>query len=327
MRKKKHAEHVNHERWLVSYADFITLLFAFFVVMFAVSQVDTKKLGHFTEAFSKAVGINVMPMTGASLLGGASASDEKEMQPSDAKTGELDELASAFGTLTMFPGDASLRGLQIIRRGNELVLRLPENVFFDTGDARPKAHAVAALKLIAPQVVRRPVEVRVEGYTDDRPIVSGRYRSNWELSAARALGVMAVLVTEHVPPERVSIAGYGEFRPIVANTSEEGRKQNRRVDLVLSLLRPTGPERPTAVALADIPVREPVPDGVSARDPSGAAAPGPDSDASDRKEDPDAAGPASPGSTAAEGVAADPGSAGPGTAEAKSNVTPAGSVE
>jgi len=316
MRKKKHAEHVNHERWLVSYADFITLLFAFFVVMFAVSQVDTKKLGHFTEAFSKAVGINVMPMTGASVLGGASASEDKETEPADDKTGELDELARAFGSLTTFPGDDSLRGLQIVRRGNELVLRLPENVFFDTGDARPKRHAVAALKLIAPQLLQRQVEVRVEGYTDDRPIVTGRFRSNWELSAARALGVMAVLVAEHVPPERVSIAGYGEFRPIAPNTTDEGRKQNRRVDLVLSLLRLQAPERPPVVAVGDIPTRPSGSQGTTPPDPSGASAVDTTADASPAE---DNSGPADAGM---------PGAAAPAAAAtADPDTRPAGDVE
>ncbi|MGD0677159.1 MAG: flagellar motor protein MotB [Polyangiaceae bacterium] len=237
MRKKKHPEHVNHERWLISYADFITLLFAFFVVMFAVSQVDTKKLGHFTEAFSKAVGISVMPLSGSSLLEGASAAEEKESSGSEQGTGELDQLGSSLSEMAGLPGGDPLRNLQVIRRGNELILRLPENVFFDTGDARVRAAAVGTLKLIAPKLSARRVEVRVEGYTDDRPIVSGRYRSNWELSTARALGVMTVLVGEGVLPERVSIAGYGEYRPLAANSTDEGRKQNRRVDLVVTPLR------------------------------------------------------------------------------------------
>lgn len=246
MRKKKHAEHVNHERWLVSYADFITLLFAFFVVMFAVSQVDTKKLGHFTESFSRAVGVQVLPMTGSSLLEGASMTEAEEKPQSDSDaTGELDQLGSALGEMAGSSGD-TLRGLQIIRRGNELVLRLPENIFFDTGDARVKGATAGTLKLIAPKLLERRVEVRVEGHTDDRPILSGRYHSNWELSSARAIGVMTILMNEGIPPERVSIAGYGEYRPIALNTTEDGRRQNRRVDLVVTALR-----RPAVATAAD----------------------------------------------------------------------------
>jgi chemotaxis protein MotB len=235
-RKKKHPEHVNHERWLVSYADFITLLFAFFVVMFAVSQVDTKKLGHFTEAFSKAVGVSIMPLSGTSLLEGQSAAEEKESTAADTGQGELDQLGGALTDLAGAQGDA-LHGLQIIRHGNELVLRLSEAIFFDVGDARVKPSAVGVLKLIAPKLAERRVEVRVEGHTDDRPVVSGRYRSNWELSSARAISVMTTLLGEGIAPERVSLAGYGEYRPIASNGSEEGRKQNRRVDLVVTPLR------------------------------------------------------------------------------------------
>jgi chemotaxis protein MotB len=238
-RKKKHPEHVNHERWLVSYADFITLLFAFFVVMFAVSQVDTKKLGHFTESFSRAVGVNVLPMTGSSLLEGQSMAEQQEKPQGDSdSTGELDQLGNALGEMAGSAGDA-LKGMQIIRRGNELVLRLPENIFFDTGDAKVKSGTAGTLKLIAPKLLERHVEVRVEGHTDDRPIVSGRYHSNWELSSARAIGVMTILMGQGLPPERVSIAGYGEYRPIASNANEDGRRQNRRVDLVVTAMHAT----------------------------------------------------------------------------------------
>ncbi len=271
MRKKKHPEHVNHERWLVSYADFITLLFAFFVVMFAVSQVDTKKLGHFTESFSRAVGVQVLPMTGSSLLEGASmAEEEKGPQGESDGTGELDQLGSALGELAGTSGDA-LHGLQIIRRGNELVLRLPENIFFDTGDARVKPGTGATLKLIAPKLAERHVDVRVEGHTDDRPIVSGRYHSNWELSSARAIGVMTILMDEGIAPARVSIAGYGQYRPVAPNATEDGRKQNRRVDLVVTPTRAA--ESPDAGEIAT-PV-DPSPEGeapAEARSDAGKAA-------------------------------------------------------
>ena len=242
-RKKKHPEHVNHERWLVSYADFITLLFAFFVVMFAVSQVDTKKMGHFTEAFSKAVGIDVFPMSGESVLaGGTSADDEqKDTTTEQAAVIEMNALRSKLTSMTQ-AGDA-LKGLQIIPVGNTLVLRLPENVFFDTGDATLKDSANGALKLVAPELSDRNVEVRVEGHTDDRPIVSGRYRSNWELSTARAISVMTVLADAGMPLARVSIAGYAEYRPVAPNDSEDGRRQNRRVDLVINpIAAPKAPE-------------------------------------------------------------------------------------
>ncbi len=234
-RKKKHPEHVNHERWLVSYADFITLLFAFFVVMFAVSQVDSKKVGRFTEAFSKAVGNDVFPERGKGILPG------DEIKPYTTRTeSELPpELERVKEQLTQLAQkNESLQGLQIIQRRNELVLRLSDSVFFESGDDKLRAPAVLMLHTLAPFLTSQPVDVRVEGHTDDRPIATARFRSNWELSTGRATSVLARLALEGLPETRLSAAGYGEFRPIATNANEDGRKQNRRVDLVLPLAIP-----------------------------------------------------------------------------------------
>lgn len=234
MRKKKHPEHVNHERWLVSYADFITLLFAFFVVMFAVSQVDSKKVGRFTEAFSKAVGIDVFPMNGESLMMGGRTPDDTSGQADQGMPSELDDLRA---TLTKIAeSNDALAGLQIIKLRNELVLRLPEGVFFDSGDARVKEATAGMLRILTPELKKRRLEVRVEGHTDNRPIGTSRFRSNWELSTARASAVMVIVVGEGMPPERTAIAGYAEYRPIADNSTDEGRRQNRRVDLVVTAL-------------------------------------------------------------------------------------------
>jgi chemotaxis protein MotB len=241
MRKKKHPEHANHERWLVSYADFITLLFAFFVVMFAVSQVDSKRVGRFTEAFSKAVGINVFPLPGEGLLvGGPTPSGDP--QSNAPTTSELDGLREVLDKLAK-DGEA-LKGLQVFRRHTELVLRLPEGLLFDVGEARVGDARQGMLKTLAPELSSRAVDVRVEGHTDDRPISSGRYRSNWELSTGRATAVMAILLAEGVPPERLSVAGYAEFHPAASNATEDGRRQNRRVDLVVTAAVAEEPEEP-----------------------------------------------------------------------------------
>ena len=237
MRKKKHPEHVNHERWLVSYADFITLLFAFFVVMFAVSQVDSKKMGRFTEAFSKAVGIDVFPMHGESLLAGGKTPDDTNGPSAQGRTSVLDDLRATLAK--MAEGNDALQGLQVIKMRQELVLRLPEGVFFDSGDARVKDATGRMFKILTPELKNRSLEVRIEGHTDDRPMASGRYRSNWELSTARASAVMAVMLAEGMPPERTSIAGYAEYRPIADNATDDGRKQNRRVDFVGTALTET----------------------------------------------------------------------------------------
>jgi chemotaxis protein MotB len=239
-RRKKRAEgHVNHERWLVSYADFITLLFAFFVVMFAVSQVDSKKLGRFTEAFSKALGDEMFPDRGKGIL---PAQDIIEQVPKidDGLPPELEKIRLALQDL-VDQGQA-LQGLQMVRRRNELVLRLSDSVFFESGDDRIKPAAASTLQTLAPHLAKSDVDVRVEGHTDNRPISNSRFRSNWELSTARATVVLAKLAAEGVPAPRLSAAGYGEFRPLASNAADDGRKQNRRVDLVVALSVP--PEQP-----------------------------------------------------------------------------------
>jgi chemotaxis protein MotB len=238
MRKKKHPEHVNHERWLVSYADFITLLFAFFVVMFAVSQVDSKRVGRFTQAFSKAIGEDIFPDQGHGFMPAADpeAPPSKEADAEPKVPAALVELEKTLKKLAD-DGD-SLKGLQVLERRNELVLRLADNIFFESGDDSLKAPAEAILHTLAPEIARRSVDVRVEGHTDNRPIRTARYRSNWDLSTSRATAVLAKLAAEGVEPPRLSAAGYGEFRPIAPNATEEGRKQNRRVDLVLAIQRP-----------------------------------------------------------------------------------------
>jgi chemotaxis protein MotB len=236
-RKKKHAEHVNHERWLVSYADFITLLFAFFVVMFAVSQVDGKKVGRFTESFSKAVGIEVFPESGNSIIYNGEGQGSDVPATPETLPADLAAFQETLGIASTAGGDA-LHGLQVIRRRNELVLRLPENVLFASGDDTVKELALKALDIIAAGLRDRKLEVRVEGHTDNRPIKTPRFRSNWELSTARATAVIRTLAADGIPNERLAAAGYGEFRPLAPNDTEDGRRQNRRVDLVVAVSAP-----------------------------------------------------------------------------------------
>jgi chemotaxis protein MotB len=237
MRRKKHAEHVNHERWLVSYADFITLLFAFFVVMFAVSQVDSKKVGRFTESFSRAVGIGVFQHSGRGILPGIEgviADPRRTGSNDEPPTVSLEDLHALLIAATS-QNDA-IANIQVLRRRNEFVLRLPETILFASGEDSVKDPAVRALRTLATTLRTHPVDVRIEGHTDNRPIRTSRFRSNWELSTARATAVLVwMLAGEGIAPERMSAAGYGEFHPIASNDTEPGRQQNRRVDLVVSV--------------------------------------------------------------------------------------------
>ena len=246
MRKKKHPEHVNHERWLVSYADFITLLFAFFVVMFATSQVDTQKVGRFTESFQKAVGIDVFPENGKTMLGGNAAvaattvnGKGQEMLPL-----ELEDLRT---TLEKNAQSGEITGVEVIVRRNELVLRLADNVVFDSGNDEIRGTARVVLGRMAADLKPRHVAVRVEGHTDDRPIKNARFHSNWDLSTARATAVVADFIGAGIEPERLSAAGYAEFHPLASNATAEGRAQNRRVDIIVSV----EPAEPTSLTDAE----------------------------------------------------------------------------
>ena len=256
-KKQKHPEHVNHERWLISYADFITLLFAFFVVMFAVSQVDSKKAGRFQDSFSLAVGLSTDK--------GYLPRQENDSSPFQASMMPLRELYENMPNKDgpnfekpKFPAELadiqrileakqealqSMNGVKIIRRGNELVLRLDATALFDSGDDKIKPDAIQSLDVITEQVKDRNVQVRVEGHTDDVPIKTLRFRSNWDLSTARATSVVQVLAKRsQIDPKRFAAIGYGEFRPIAPNDGAVNRAKNRRVDFVVSVSMPEEPE-------------------------------------------------------------------------------------
>lgn len=242
-RKKKHPEHVNHERWLVSYADFITLLFAFFVVMFAVSQVDTKKLGRFTQSFQQAVGIEILPSSGKGLLAGDPNMQSEPAPPkADGKggnglPGELESLRTELNILKAAKKE-ELAKLQVLVRKNELVLRLADNVLFESGYAVLQEPARKVLRPVVDILKTVKVSVRVEGHTDSVPIHSSRWSSNWELSTARSTAVVFFMLDSGIAPPRMSAAGYGQHQPIASNDTEDGRSKNRRVDLVISVSDP-----------------------------------------------------------------------------------------
>jgi chemotaxis protein MotB len=238
-KKIKHPEHVNHDRWLVSYADFITLLFAFFVVMFAVSQVDSKKVGRFTQSFHDALEWQVMSQGGGRASSGP---DVIEVIPSftNAKGTQRirqfeEEKASIRRGLVKRLGNVPmLAGLNILEVHGELVLRLPEKLMFDRGEAILKRDGGEALVAIADELAARPVRIRVEGHTDSTPIRTPRFPSNWELSQSRSMAVVRFFLEDgKIAPPRLAAAGYGEHHPVASNDSVEGKAQNRRVDLIV----------------------------------------------------------------------------------------------
>jgi len=238
-KKIKQPDHVSHERWLVSYADFITLLFAFFVVMFAVSQVDSKKVGRFTQSFHDALEWQVIGQSNGHRGGGT---DVMEVIPTftNAKAAkaarEFEEQKNVIrrGLVKRLGNGPMLAGLNILEAHGELVLRLPEKLMFDRGEAILRPEGGEALVAIADELAERPVRVRVEGHTDATPIHTPRFPSNWELSQSRAMAVVRFFLEDgKIAPVRMAAAGYGEYHPVASNETLEGKAQNRRVDLIV----------------------------------------------------------------------------------------------
>ncbi len=241
-KKHKKHEHVNHERWLVSYADFITLLFAFFVVMFAVSQVDTNKVGRFTESVNVAFQSGVFaPSSGSPLQRGGSAgsalvpaivSDKPSLFRYAAASPRAQAVKDSLEEGIDAAGLGSVVGLRYDARG--VVISLPESLYFRAGTANLRTEALENLAQIARVVGAQRGPIVVEGHTDDLPVRSALFTSNWELSAARAARVVRYLVEEGgLEGTRLSAVGLADTRPLVENSDDQTREANRRVQLVV----------------------------------------------------------------------------------------------
>lgn len=266
-RKPKPQEHFNSERWLVSYADFITLLFAFFTTLYAISTVDAQKMGKMVMSMRASFDGNLFSPGGRSLtlgpgMGGAGAAPiardvvENLRVPKngivrDSALKNLKELKSNFlpldnggpgktlGNLksqvdSLVGKDAQKKGVTTRLEGRGLVISLGEGGFFPSGSDQIKPEGLALLDAIATTLVTVGNHIRIEGHTDDVPISNSRFPSNWELSTARATAMVAHLITKFgFTPERLSAAGYSEFRPVATNDTDEGRARNRRVDIIV----------------------------------------------------------------------------------------------
>jgi chemotaxis protein MotB len=250
-RRRRQEEHVNHERWLVSYADFVTLLFAFFVVMYAISQVNEGKYRVLSEALVAAfraqprsldpiqVGepvkspwvdktqrlkvpalIDPVPRDPLGRDAGRSAADDQAT---------LEDIA---GQIQGAMGELIDQDVIAIRRHQLwLEVDIKTSILFPSGSATLEAKAVPVLKKVAEILRHHPHPIQVEGFTDTRPISTVAFPSNWELSAARAASVVHLFTDLGIDPQRMAAVGYGEYRPIADNDSPRGRARNRRVVL------------------------------------------------------------------------------------------------
>ncbi len=271
-RRRKQEIHVNHERWLVSYADFITLLFAFFVVMYSISQVNQGKYRVLSESFVEAFNqpndsktnpnpidkINPSNNVIAPIEMGKTATEvgektsvieliETSVKPDStsqsavattndtAKTESNNELTKIQELVNQ--KFAQLINDQMIKvSSNEywVQIELNDSILFPSANAEPSAQAQAIFTDIAGILNHYSNPVQIEGFTDNVPISNSRYPTNWELSSARAAAIVKWLVSKGVAPERLSAVGYGEFQPVASNNDEAGRAQNRRVAVMIA---------------------------------------------------------------------------------------------
>lgn len=247
MRRRRVVEESNdHERWLVSYADFITLLFAFFVVMYSVSSVNEGKykvLSETLEGVFNAAQRSINPIQVGQQTSAPVKSDAPVLQPFDTPdrtkgtaTGEevrrIREIADRFTTsLQKLVGE----GLVTINQSDQWIeLSMRNNLLFGSGEAVPVDQAFPLIDKIAEILKDYPNAILVEGFTDNIPIRSTAYPSNWELSAARSAAVVRLLAFGGVDPGRLAAVGYGENQPRAGNATLEGRQQNRRVVLLIA---------------------------------------------------------------------------------------------
>ena len=214
---RRHAESPEpHERWLISYADLVTLLFTLFVVLYAAA--DHERASKVAEAVSNVVSNRALTAVhGNGVLPGVKT-------VSEAHTA----MESAFAANPALRAHARILGGE-----GGFIVSMAEAGFFAPGDATMREDAQALIETMADVLRHSDAQLRVEGHTDSTPIATARYPSNWELSSARASVVLAQFVARGIPPVRLSLAGYAGERPIANNNTVEGRALNRRVDLVI----------------------------------------------------------------------------------------------
>lgn len=280
--RKRHEEHTNHEAWAIPYGDLITLLLAFFVVMYALSSVNEGKYRLLSDSLYAAFRgepRTLEPVEVGQHQAGAGADSRtgvlQQQRPDPAHAPpagplvklapELPKIASTHATelaeqaerrnealarvasqVESALGDLVKRNLMMVRRTDLWVeVELRTDILFPSGKAQPAPGAVPVLERLAQVLAPLPNGIRVEGYTDNVPIRTSAFFSNWELSAARAGSVVRVLAGQGIDPKRLAVVGYGEQRPVQSNDTPEGRNANRRV-IVVILAVDQGNEAPAA---------------------------------------------------------------------------------
>jgi chemotaxis protein MotB len=230
MKKRKHnEEHENAERWLLTYADLITLLLAFFIMMYVFSKKDAQKYdevaSHLKTIFSGG--------TGLAGKGSVTAASPIDMPSKGASSGEIKRQLESelMDSNRNKPGGENI---SVLSDERGIVIRVLDKAFFDEGKAELKDGAKGALDKIVPIIKSVDNHVRIEGHTDNVPIKTNEFKSNWELSVRRATEVVRYFVEKRgLPPDRISATGYAEYRPIVQNNSPKNKSLNRRIEIIV----------------------------------------------------------------------------------------------
>jgi len=264
-RKREHEpEKENGERWLLTYSDLITLLMIFFVVLYSMSKVDAQRFAAVAESLNKALSggtpaklelavtpagqsliqtgtpsvKTTVPGKGTNPTNTASTDPAKNAANKNAGQGNADaetmSIDAIKAKLDKFAVDNHIQTTLVTsteERG--LVVRIQETLLFESGSADITARARDILEKVSTVLAAAPNQIRVEGHTDNLPIHTSQFPSNWELSVIRSTNVVQILQHDGITPDRLSATGYGEFRPISSNSTDAGRAKNRRIDLII----------------------------------------------------------------------------------------------
>lgn len=228
-RKKREEEHENLERWLITYADLITLLLAFFIMMYVFSKQDAQKydevVGHLKTIFTGGGGMSGQGKDAGLLF-------DLPMKNMGAGSQVQQKLENEVKNMT---GDETVKkDVSVFSDERGVVVRILDKAFFEEGKADLQERSKSALNRIAGVLKETKSQIRIEGHTDNVPISNHEFKSNWELSATRATEVVRYFVERSgFPPDRISAAGYAEYRPVAANDSIENRALNRRIEIIV----------------------------------------------------------------------------------------------
>lgn len=224
-RRNRTEEHVDNHRWVISYADFITLLFAFFVVMYAISSVNISKYKSLSEGMKSA--FDKKDKNKATQSTDTLKDGPEEKKTKGTYNDGLDELNKSLSDLE----DGNYK---INRQDGWIELQIKAGSLFDSGEAELKPEALIKLMQLAGKIKKYTYPVVIEGYTDNIPIETPQYPSNWELSATRAATVGRILNGYGIDTGRILVTGYGDQYPLYDNLTEAGRSLNRRVNIIIA---------------------------------------------------------------------------------------------